>query len=299
MFGSVFSYHPEVACGADIDSCCRINSSGYYSLNSSITSYTDLGSGDSCIYIINDDVVLDLNGFSISNVDNTNDKAIYLLAQNVTIFNGSINNSYYSIYIFEEGAQNISIYDVNITNITEEGITCEVQCINLNITNVLLSSNNTDSIGISLEGGNYNSISYGVFSTLCHGLNIYNEDNLSVSYIEIDECDYGLIIENIYESNFTNISINRCLFGLTLDGYFEEIKINDNNITNSFYSLNFNNIELENLIHETDFTNTLVDGKEILIYNDTSDLDISSVSPAVLIFHNITNSLISNINISN
>ncbi|MDD5023058.1 MAG: hypothetical protein PHU63_02720 [Candidatus ainarchaeum sp.] len=313
MFG--FSFSALTSCVSDtIAACCEIDApsvSGHYSLVDNITT----SNGNStCIQITQDNITLNLNGNKISNINGDNNKAISVEANNVTITNGSIENSYYGIScvglltVFN----NLTITNISIgPSLTEasSGISLE-RCNNVTISNISIFDLSNNSTGLYVQNLTYFSLTDAYFSYLNSAIEIIDVDYVNISFVEIEECDYGFELDarskTISNANFTHSTIDRCFVGLEFseEHGFDNILINYNNITNSFYSIAFDsgvgglgdNAIFYVINGYINFTNTLIDDKEILVYTNSSG--ISPSNPAVLFLYNISDSEINNLDLS-
>lgn len=234
-----------------LSGCAIINAGGSYQLNQSIT----IGDGNNCFNVTVSNVIIDLNGFTISNASAVNASAVSVQGvNNFTVKNGKIVNSSQPIFI--NGSTNVSVVNISLVNASSQGIYIfdadKVSVINndLNVTPI---------------GSNY-------------GLNLQNVTNASVkNNLVYNFGGVGIATTSGSGDNFTMIN-NSVSFGNNYGIYTPSSGIN---ITNNTVF----NITGGSGIFIVTLTTDLVESNEI--YNNQIGIDVSTDRNSVIRGNNI------------
>ena len=102
----------------NISSCTAITTSDFYTLNTSLVS----SDGNNCIVISTNNIILNLNGFNVNNASNNNQAAIRVDSStiNVSIWNGTVNGSYFGIIL--RNSLTVEIRNITALNNSQAGI---------------------------------------------------------------------------------------------------------------------------------------------------------------------------------
>ncbi len=135
----------------DISSCGYLGP-GVYTLTQDVSPHPTLD--DMCFGIWDSDVILDLNGYSVtgSYSDGINEEGVYMggYIQNVTIMNGSISDFWYYGIIVNFGPSNNSIINVTVYD-NDYGIYLYDDTNNNTLTNITATNNYDDAITINYD----------------------------------------------------------------------------------------------------------------------------------------------------
>ncbi len=301
----------------DITSCQVIASAGVYNLNQSLVSTN----GTSCISIASNDVLLNLNGFSISNSTNTNHAALNLssIASNVTVTNGTLNNSYYGLVL--KTVNNSQINNLLITSNSHTGIvtfTSSGFYNNIsfnNITNninwgIFLStmSNNTldhniisfngSSEGMRFTTSSFNNITNNIIGNVSTGISIFTlaADNFLNNNLIINTSSTGISILSARNNITNNIINNSGQFGINFASGGQNSTLINNSINNNIAGgIRIGGSKFINLENNTLKNNTY--GITVAINSDsnniTGNIIESSGQAGIIIQDTAKNSLIS------
>ena len=235
VFVSLFS---TVLFSSSVMACQNINASGSYQLT------TNIGGGSSCININVSHVSLDLGGYTIANTSangiNITETGLDAFIQNVTIFNGTIQNSSTSISIVR--LENSTIENLTITNASANGITVNSNIQNLTLRNIFINQTNT--IGFSNSGSNITAIN--ITSNNNTGIGIQSSSGSLNSFSNIttnNNFGDGFSLTSS-SSNLTNLTSYNNDVGLVVSS-------GSNVNTNIYQSLNLSNNAEYGLLLET------------------------------------------------
>lgn len=289
-------------CSGDsgISACCAVSDSAYsdYYLTSNIAG----GNGNNtCILINLENSTLDLRGYSLSNINSSTGTAIHANATNVTIYNGTIRNSTYGVVV--EYSNNTEVYDVYFETLLGPSSTSSRYGIYVNYsTNASLYNNTFHNV----SGSGYNS--YGVYlvsashvdindssfnSTYIAILSDSGSSNITINNNSILDNDYGIYLSSLNDMYVYNNTIMRNYYGFYSDR--EDVQFFDNNLTLNYFSLAGNGVLNSAFTHN----GTTVDSRNISSHSNSQGLTIDSTnSSSQIIFNNVSNSVIQNLDLS-
>jgi len=231
LFLSLFLFLISNVSALTIDSCQTISSSDLYILNQSVT-----GNNTDCFTINANDVILDCNGYSLTNIGNISYGITIDGYNNITIKNCNLADNY---QVYLSNSDDIKIYNVTITN-SSEGIRFN------NVSNTYIDNltiNETEREGIIFEDSNNLTIENSFFTNIGF---VGNVSSLLISGDTYTEGDYrgvtlnNITISNVYDgisiSNMDNILINASTIGDIVDDGVTISSGNDITISNSYFN---------------------------------------------------------------
>ncbi|MFA5050157.1 MAG: right-handed parallel beta-helix repeat-containing protein [Candidatus Micrarchaeia archaeon] len=265
------------------------------SLPSSYSIHQDLDAGEGiCINITTENVSLDLNGFTIYNSSLEFTPAISLYsASNISVYNGSINGSYYGIFNYQSSSltfENLSIYNstygvyhsesnsTSNSNITIYDSIYGFYLLNSNDTTILSSSIYNNTQGLFLENSNYSvlNLSFIYNNTLTNILLLNSDSNtFEDSFVNTSETD--LNITNSNSNIFSNISFEQT--AVFFDSYYGNLTLS------SLNSPPDDKYHVQNISKYLNITNYSSAEINLTFYFDSSDIPAGYTYQYLWIYH--------------
>jgi len=298
MFSLVFSAKPS--CNQNISNCCAMDGSGgtisQYYMNASIDGS---GSNSSCIDVSDNNLSLDMSGYEISGFNGSGGGIAISIpdVSNISIYNGSFSNNYYSISAYKNtlNIENLLFSDLYFENYTSVAIHLygSVNSIINNCTFYNLSGNeksleSMSNTNLTLSNSSVNYSKGGFYFSNDIGLVVENNNYA-------DECKNAIVLDNLANSTvYVNVSNSYTGLDVT-DSDYENTTI-IGNISDTFYSIYFDGfttyLKTENVYSNLNLSNLYADNKPVKKYLDSAGLSINLSDYSIVFLKNVSNSSI-------